>query len=208
MPQTILLHQHNNTQIVSVKSDFQRIDVYEVIRPRFSDIISYRKSLSNDGSYEATHPELYRPDRVVFLDGVMQSSLYGDEAYHEALVHPGMFAHPNPRRVAIIGGGEGATLREVLKHKTVDEVKMIEIDEVMVNVSHEFLPSWSDCSAFTDTEWCVEEPRADVRYEDALAWFIDRFTDDGSKVDEDTDPFDVIIMDALDPQDNVPFAEA
>ena len=76
--------QHKK-QIVSVKSDFQRIDVYEVIRPRFSDIISYRKSLSNDGSYEATHPELYRPDRVVFLDGVMQSSMYGDEAYHEAL---------------------------------------------------------------------------------------------------------------------------
>ena len=171
-------------------------------------MLSYRKSLTGDGSYEATHPELYRPDRVVFLDGVMQSTMYGDEAYHEALVHPGMFAHPNPRRVANIGGGEGATLREVLKHKTVEQATMIEIDEVMVNVSHQYLPSWSDCSAFTDTEWCVEEPRADVRYEDALAWFIDRFDEDGSKRNEGTEPFDVIIMDALDPQDNIPFAEA
>ena len=172
-------------------------------------MLSYRKSLTGDGSYEATHPELYRPDRVVFLDGVMQSTLYGDEAYHEALVHPGMFAHPHPRRVAIIGGGEGATLREVLKHRTVETATMIEIDEVMVNVSHQHLPTWSDCSAFTDTEWCVEEPRADVRYEDALAWFIDRFDEDGSKrEEEDAEPFDVIIMDALDPQDNIPFAEA
>ena len=195
-------------QLVSTKSEYQRIDVYEVIRPRFNDLLSYRKSISNDGSYESMHPELYRPDRVVFLDGVMQSTLYGDEAYHEALVHPGMFAHPNPKRVAIIGGGEGATLREVLKHKTVENATMIEIDEVMVNVSHEYLPSWSDCSAFSSAAWCVEDPRADVRYEDALAWFIDRFAEDGSKKDEAADPFDVIIMDALDPQDNVPFADA
>ena len=110
--------------------------------------------------------------------------------------------------VAVGYGGEGATLREVLKHKTVEQATMIEIDEVMVNVSHQYLPSWSDCSAFTDTEWCVEEPRADVRYEDALAWFIDRFDEDGSKRNEGTEPFDVIIMDALDPQDNIPFAEA
>lgn len=195
-------------QLVSVQSKFQRIDIYEVIRPRFNDILSYRKSLSNDGSYESQHPELYRPDRVVFLDGVMQSTLYGDEAYHEALVHPGMFAHPNPKRVAIIGGGEGATLREVLKHKTVETAAMIEIDEEMVNVSHEYLPSWSDCSSFSSADWCIEDPRVDVRYEDALAWFIDRFTLDGSKKDEGVDPFDVIIMDALDPQDNVPFAAA
>jgi spermidine synthase len=50
--------------------------------------------------------------------------------YHEALVHPALFSHSNPKRVAIIGGGEGATLREVLKHNTVSEAIMIEIDEV------------------------------------------------------------------------------
>jgi len=50
------------------------------------------------------------PDRAPIIDGVLQSSLYDEAAYHEALVHPGMLAHPNLRRVAIIGGGE-ATLR-------------------------------------------------------------------------------------------------
>ena len=195
-------------QLVSVQSDYQRIDIYEVIHPRFRDYLSYIKSLSQDGSYEANHPDLYQPDRIVFLDGVQQSSLYGDAPYHESLVHPGMFAHPDPKRVAIIGGGEGATLREVLKHRTVETCTMIEIDEVMVKTSREYLPSWSDCSAFGDADWCVDESRADVRYEDALAWFIDRFSEDGTKRADSPEPFDVIIMDALDPQDHVPFAEA
>mmetsp|Transcript_54572 Transcript_54572/g.163031 ORF Transcript_54572/g.163031 Transcript_54572/m.163031 type:complete len:791 (-) Transcript_54572:763-3135(-) len=195
--------------VVSTQSEYQRIDVYEVIRPRFRDLLSYQRSLSGDGSYEALHPELYRPDRVLFLDGVMQSTLYGDESYHEALVHPGMFAHPNPKRVAIIGGGEGATLREVLKHGTVEKAVMIEIDEVMVNVAREHLPSWSDCSDVVGSaDWCGDDERAEIICEDALAWFLDRFSDSGTKRAEGVEPFDIIIMDALDPQDDVPFAEA
>lgn len=194
--------------ITSTQSPFQRIDVYEVIRPRFRDLLSYHRSLSNDGSYESLHPELYRPDRVLFLDGVMQSCLYGDEAYHEALVHPGMFAHPDPKRVVIIGGGEGATLREVLKHSTVEKAVMVEIDEVMVKVAREHLPSWSDCSDIAGSaDWCGDDERAEIICEDALAWFIDRFSESGSKKHEGVEPFDVIIMDALDPQDDVPFAE-
>jgi spermidine synthase len=59
---------------------------------------------------------MYNPDKLLYLDGVLQSTYYGDAAYHEALVHPTMTSHPNPRQGAIIGGGEGATLREVLKH--------------------------------------------------------------------------------------------
>ena len=78
-----------------------------MINPQVSSIASYQKSLSDDESYESLHPELYKPDKVLFLDGVPQSTLYGEAAYHEALVHPSMLAHPNPKRVAIIGGGEG-----------------------------------------------------------------------------------------------------
>eukprot|EP00979_Chaetoceros_neogracilis_P016343 scaffold7766_cov194-Chaetoceros_neogracile.AAC.1 len=74
---------------------------------------------------------MFEPNRLVFLDGVLQSTRDGIESYHEALVQPAMFAHPDPKRVAIIGGGEGATLGEVLKHNTVDTVMMIEIDESM-----------------------------------------------------------------------------
>ncbi|EEC49072.1 predicted protein, partial [Phaeodactylum tricornutum CCAP 1055/1] len=76
--------------------------------------------------------------RVLYLDNVVQSRLLGETAYHESLVHPAMFSHQNPRRVAIIGGGEGAALREVLKHRTVEMVTMLEIDEAMVNASRSF----------------------------------------------------------------------
>jgi len=131
----------------------------------------------------------------------------GNEPYHEALVHPGMFAHPSPKRVAIIGGGEGATLREVLKHKTVQHVKMIEIDRGMVETSKEFLSSWNTCTDIVgSTESCFDDPRAEVLYEDALAWFIDRFASTANEYKHE-EKFDVIIMDALDPQDDIPFAE-
>eukprot|EP00591_Stephanopyxis_turris_P010009 CAMPEP_0195509728 /NCGR_PEP_ID=MMETSP0794_2-20130614/2585_1 /TAXON_ID=515487 /ORGANISM="Stephanopyxis turris, Strain CCMP 815" /LENGTH=880 /DNA_ID=CAMNT_0040637019 /DNA_START=160 /DNA_END=2802 /DNA_ORIENTATION=+ len=193
-------------QIASVETEYQKIDIWDVLDPKYTDLISYRRSLQNDDSYEATHPELFLPNRKVHLDGVLQSSRLGNEAYHEALVHPGMFAHPNPKRVAIIGGGEGATLREILKHNTLELVKMIEIDEGMVKTSREFLPDWSDCSDMVgSTQSCFDDLRADILNEDALAWFMDRFADgveDGTE-----EKFDVIIMDALDPQDDIPFAE-
>ena len=111
-----------------------------------------------------------------------------------------MFAHPKPRRVAIIGGGEGATLRETLKHKSVEVVKMIEIDGEMVETSKESLPEWSDCSDIVGSSggWCGDDERADLVYEDAMAWFMNRFGD--ARVDTDEfkeEPFDILIMDAL-----------
>eukprot|EP00957_Ditylum_brightwellii_P021162 1595698-Ditylum_brightwellii.AAC.1 len=105
-------------EVASVQTPFQRIDIYNLIDSRKLTAADYERSLSNDGSYQSQHPELFAPNKVVFLDGVKQSTLNGDAGYHESLVHPGMFAHDHPKRVAIIGGGEGATLREVLKHDT------------------------------------------------------------------------------------------
>lgn len=148
-----------------------------------------------DGSYESQNPELFEPDRIVFLDGILQSRRSGDAAYHESLVHPGMFAHPNPKRVAIVGGGEGATLREVLKHSTVEEVVMIEIDKKMVDLSKEYLPFWSDCSQLIGSaDYCFDDPRVDAYFEDAFKWFINRFSPDATI---EAEKFDVIIMDAL-----------
>jgi len=178
-------------EIISTTTKFQRIDIYDIIYPTMRDYHSYNHT---------TPTLLYRPDRVVYLDGIHQSSRYGLEPYHEALVHPAMFSHPNPKTAAIIGGGEGATLREVLKHNTIEHVRMIEIDEDMVQVSREHLSEWSDCSDIHGSaSWCGNDPRAEITYEDALNFFIQRRKGDIS--------YDIIIIDALDPQDNVPFAE-
>ena len=183
-------------KVATVKTAFQMIDIWDVIKPKFQSIDSYRKSQSNIESYESNHPELYLPDRQVYLDGTMQSTRKGNEAYHEALVHPGLFAHNNPRRVAIIGGGEGATLREILKHKTVEHVKMIEIDKDMIETSRKYLPDWNQCDDIVgSTHSCFDDPRADVLSEDALAWFIDRFS--SKKTVDGEERFDVIFMDAL-----------
>jgi spermidine synthase len=118
-----------------------------------------------------------------------------------------MFAHRNPKRVAIVGGGEGATLREVLKHNTVEKVVMIDIDEKMVQLSRQYLPFWSDCSMLANSaESCFNDPRVETYYVDAFQWFIERFSGDND-VDGDEemesmqkskeDRFDVIIMDVL-----------
>jgi len=196
-----------NKRIFSVETPFQRLDVYDIVDPKFTPINKYLKSLSgDDSSYESLHPELYKPNRVVFLDGVSQSLGKGVEAYHEALVQPAMFVHDNPRRVAIIGGGEGATLREALKHESVQNVTMIDIDEEMCKASSVYLfPAWNGCDDFINsTTSCFDHPKAYVTYEDALAWFVDRFYSQTNE--EQNEKFDVVIMDALDPQDTVEFA--
>jgi len=190
----ISLLDDGKEEIFNGMTKFQRIDIYDI---------------NNYMSIPPHFRKYYPPNRVIFLDGVQQSATVGNEAYHEALVHPAMFSHSDPKRVAIIGGGECATLREVLKHKTLQHVKMVEIDEEMVQVSKEYLPTWNTCSDLKGSaEWCGDDDRADVQYGDALAWFIDNF----GKIDADTgiykeEKFDVLIMDALDPQDDVPFAE-
>ena len=68
--------------------------------------------------------------QVLLLDGKSQSAEADEFVYHELLVHLALLLHPNPKRVFIAGGGEGATAREALKHRSVEEVVMVDIDKV------------------------------------------------------------------------------
>ena len=188
-------------KVVSIETEYQTIDVYDVDNPRFLPRNQYLKVFETSvQSNESKHPEFFQLDRQVFVNGVLQSRRYGDSAYHEALVHPALVAHPNPKRIAIIGGGEGATLREVLKHKTVETVTMIEIDEIMVKISKEYLKEWNDCSSFVRGTTagmgsnCFDNERSELHLTEAGAWFIERFSNIVSIKDEDK--FDVVIMDA------------
>jgi len=125
--------------------------------------------------------ESYQYGRCLLLDGKMQSSEKDEFIYHEALVHPALITHPEPKRVAIIGGGEGATLREVLKHSTVKECVMIDIDEDVIKLSEKYLPEWS-AGAFQD-------PRARVLVADGRKFLSEAKA--GS--------YDVIIIDISEP---------
>ena len=185
--------------LLSTKTAVQSVNIYEVMEPKSRDANAYHMSLLNDEeSYESTYPESFGPDKVLFLDGIIQSTLYGDAPYHESIVHPAMITHVNPRRVAIIGGGEGATLREVLKYKSVEEVVILEIDEELVQLCAEYMPEWSDCSDIegSDATSCFDDSRARLTFVDAFKWMIDNFNDNAAGEGKE-EKFDVIIMDAL-----------
>ena len=185
--------------LLSTKTAVQSVNIYEVMEPKSRDANAYHMSLLNDEeSYESTYPESFGPDKVLFLDGIIQSTLYGDAPYHESIVHPAMITHVNPRRVAIIGGGEGATLREVLKYKSVEEVVILEIDEELVQLCAEYMPEWSDCSDIegSDATSCFDDSRARLTFVDAFKWMIDNFSDNAVGEGKE-EKFDVIIMDAL-----------
>jgi spermidine synthase len=79
----------------------------------------------------------------------MQSSEADEFIYHEALVHPALLTHPNPQKIFIVGGGEGATLREILRYKSVQSALMVDIDQEVVESCKKYLPEWHQ-GAFDD----------------------------------------------------------
>lgn len=117
--------------------------------------------------------------RVLALDGVVQLTERDEHFYHEMLAHVALHAHPQPSDVLIIGGGDGGTLREVLKHLIVQRVLMIELDLGVIEAAREFLPSLS--SGFAD-------PRVRILETEGSAYM--------KKTEE---KFDLIIMDSTDP---------
>lgn len=108
-----------------------------------------------------------------------------------------MFAHPSPKRAAIVGGGDGVTLREILKHNTIEKVILVESDESLIHIAREFLPTLSDCSNFVGlADNCFDDQRVEVAITDAGRWFKDK-----SEYNDDiSDMFDIIILDAIDPK--------
>jgi len=132
--------------------------------------------------------ELAGLGKALVIDGKLQSALYDEHWYHEALVHPPMLAHPNPTRVLIIGGGEGATLREVLKHRSVKEVVMVDVDEEMIKIAQEHLVEWHQ-GAFNDS-------RVKIVIEDGR-----RFVENTANA-----TYDVVILDLVDPTEGGPAA--
>jgi spermidine synthase len=124
--------------------------------------------------------ELEGPGRTLVLAGTLQTSLNDEFTYHEPLVHIPLFAHPNPHRVLIIGGGDGGALRHVLLHPSVDRALEVEIDHAVVEASLRFLPEISG-GAYSDQ-------RAELKVQDGA-----RF------VAETDERFDVVLVDSTDP---------
>ncbi|CAB9522935.1 Polyamine aminopropyltransferase [Seminavis robusta] len=198
---------HKKQMIYSNLTRYQRVDIWDLTEPENEP--TYYDGLKHnlkDGDPRWKDRDYYTPDRALFLDGVLQSLYSHASDYHEALVHPAMFAHPSPVHVGIIGGGEGATLREVLKHKTVDHVTMIEIDSELIQIARDYLPEMSDCGNLVGrAENCFDDEIVEmIVNENGVQWFVDRYSPGATKTAHHG-AFDVIIIDALDPEDDVPF---
>lgn len=124
--------------------------------------------------------------KILMLDGDCQSCTSDEFMYHEPLVHPGMIFHGSPRKVLILGGGEGATAREVLRWRTVEEVLMVELDGELLAACQEHLPEMHQ-NVFDD-------PRLRVVIADALT-VLDSIQDDD---------WDVVISDLASPMESGP----
>jgi len=117
--------------------------------------------------------------RMFTLDGVTMVTNKDEHSYHEMIAHVPMMSHPNPESVLVIGGGDGGTVREVLKHPSVKEVVLCEIDKGVVDISYKYFPECAD--AMKDKK-------------------VIHYYDDGAKfARENQGRFDVILVDSSDP---------
>ena len=117
--------------------------------------------------------------RMLLNDGIVMLSEKDEFVYHEMMAHVPLFVHPNPQKVLIIGGGDGGVAREVLRHDSVTSCFLVEIDQLVVDVSKEYFPKIA--SSFKD-------PRLKLCVEDGVQF-----------VKKTQEVFDVVMVDSTDP---------
>lgn len=142
---------------------------------RINQVLVNKKSEYQD----ITLVETMEYGRMLILDGAIQIAERDEFCYSEMMAHTVLCAHPDPKRVLIVGGGDGGVLREVLRHKNVEKATMIDIDKDVIDAAKKYLPTLS-CA--------MDDPRADVRSMDALAY-----------IRSVSNEFDVAIVDSTDP---------
>ena len=118
--------------------------------------------------------------RIMALDGVIQTTEKDEFIYHEMFAHVPLLSHPNPKKVLIVGGGDGGLLREVCKYSCIESITMVEIDESVVEISKQYLPKHSQGS--------FNDKRLNLVIADGLEF-----------VRSTNERFDVILSDSTDP---------
>ena len=154
----------------------EHLSPYQSVMLKISKVLFSGKTQYQ--SVDIIESEIY--GRSLILDGKTQSTERDEYIYHEALVSPAMLMHESPAEVFIAGGGEGATLREVLNHKSVINARMVDLDEEIVELSKLYLPK-HHMGAF-------EDPRLELHHVDARAY-----------LQTDEARYDVVILDLVDP---------
>lgn len=138
--------------IYSEKTDFQQIDIVET--------------------------EFF--GKMMVLDGVIQTTTFDEFIYHEMIVHVPMLTHPNPKKVLVIGGGDGGSVREVSKHSSVEKIDWVDIDGKVIKACKTYLPEWNPT--------IESNPVVALKIQDGIA-----------HMRESKGQYDVIIVDCSDP---------
>lgn len=117
--------------------------------------------------------------RMLLLDGMVMTTERDEFIYHEMIAHIPMLAHPNPKNVLVIGGGDGGTIREVLRHPSVERAVLCEIDGDVIEACKKYLPSIAGK---------LDDPRVEIEVRDGAAYVANH-----------KNTFDVILIDSTDP---------
>ncbi len=144
-------------------------------------------SIKVDRQLFSGHSEFQRIDifdsqefgRFLALDGYMMLTEKDEFIYHEMIVHVPMAVHPHVKKVLVIGAGDGGVIRELCRYETIESIDMVEIDELVVEVSKKYLPTTA-CS--------LDDPRVHIYYQDGLKF-----------VRTKENEYDLIIVDSTDP---------
>jgi len=123
--------------------------------------------------------DTYEYGRMMLLDGMVMLTDYDEFAYHEMIVHVPMCLHPNPKKILVVGGGDGGSVREILRHPSVEKIVLCEIDEEVINASRKFFPRIS-CA--------LDNSKVEILVRDAIEY-----------VKNPGEIFDVAIIDSTDP---------
>lgn len=148
-------------QAMSIKVD----EVLHVEQSKYQDVLVFKSQTYGN---------------VLVLDGCIQVTERDEFAYQEMIAHLALNSHPNPKRALVIGGGDGGVLREILKHESIEEAWLCDIDETVIEVSKKYLPEMSKL---------YQDPRTKVHIGDGFKFLA-----------EYKNQFDVIITDLLDPE--------
>ncbi len=137
--------------IHSEKTDFQTLDVVETVEY----------------------------GRLLVLDGCVMTTDKDEFVYHEMLSHVPMHTHPNPKKVLVVGGGDGGVIREIIKHPSVEKAVLAEIDGRVIEASKTYFPHIASG---------LSDPRVDVQVTDGIKY-----------VEDHPNEFDIILIDSTDP---------
>ena len=118
--------------------------------------------------------------KMMLLDGLVMVTERDEFVYHDMIVHPALFTHPAPKKVLVIGGGDGGSIREIMKHPGVELAVLCEIDGLVIDKSIELLPTMA-------CEIDGSNPRVKLHVDDGLAYIRGHQNE-----------FDVILVDSTD----------